>query len=174
MMMESIVFRRATQADLADIRHVTRKAFVQYAKEIRREDNVAALHETDAQILDDIARKHVYVCEVDGEVSGAVRFEVLHEGIAYLSRLAVNPDCQSLGIGGLLLEKVRLCCKALHVRAITLHTASRMRASVAFYLKNGYYIHSITRDKAYIRAFMVNELEVMDELFDYEAIVGDR
>jgi hypothetical protein len=49
-----------------------------------------------------------------------------------------------------------------------------MRSSVAFYLKNGYYIHSITRDKEYIRAFMVNELTEMDELFDYESIVGKR
>ena len=103
-----------------------------------------------------------------------MRFEVLGAGIAYLSRLAVDPAFQSLGIGGLLLEKVRLCCLSLGVRAITLHTASRMRSSVAFYLKNGYYIHSITRDKDYIRAFMVNELCDMDELFDYESIVGDR
>jgi len=60
------------------------------------------------------------------------------------------------------------------VRAITLHTASRMRSTVAFYLKNGYYIHSITRDKEYIRAFMVNELVEMDEMYDYESIVGKR
>lgn len=173
-MMESIVFKKAGEADVAVIKSVTRKAFTDYAKEIRKEDSVAALHETDAQILSDIRRKHVYICEVDGEVAGAVRFEVLGDGIAYLSRLAVDPEYQSLGIGGLLLEKVRRECLALHVRAITLHTASRMRSTVAFYLKNGYYIHSITRDKEYIRAFMVNELTEMDELYDYESIVGKR
>ena len=116
----------------------------------------------------------MYLCEVDGEVAGAVRFEVLEDGIAYLSRLAVDPEYQSLGIGGLLLEKVRRECVSLGVRAITLHTASRMRSTVAFYLKNGYYIHSITRDKEYIRAFMVNELTEMDELYDYESVVGKR
>lgn len=174
MIMESIVFKKAVKKDLSDIRRVTRKAFSRYAKEIRHEDKVAALYETDAQILSDIDAKHVYICEVDGETVGAVRFEVLRQGIAYLSRLAVDPEFQSLGIGGLLLEKVRRECEALNVRAVTLHTASRMRSSVAFYLKNGYYIHSITRDKDYIRAFMVNELTDMDELFDYESIVGDR
>ena len=172
--MESIVFTRATPEDLADVRAVTRKAFTQYAKELRKEENVAALHETDDAILSDIVNKHVYICRVDGEVVGAVRFEVLEQGIAYLSRLAIDPEIQSLGIGGLLLEKVRRECDALGVRAITLHTASRMRSSVAFYLKNGYYIHSITRDKEYIRAFMVCELTEMDELFNYEAIVGQR
>ncbi len=173
-MMESIVFKRASEADLADIKRVTRKAFADYAREIRREESVAALHETDDEIRRDIREKHVYICEVDGEVAGSVRFEVLDKGIAYLSRLGIDPEYQSLGIGGLLLEKVRRECISLGVRAITLHTASRMRSSVAFYLKNGYYIHSITRDKAYIRAFMVNELTEMDELFDYESIVGTR
>ena len=124
--------------------------------------------------MHDIQNKHVYLCKLDGETVGAVRFEVLEQGIAYLSRLAVAPDIQSIGVGGLLLEKVRQECLALGVRAITLHTASKMRSSVAFYLKNGYYIHSITRDKEYIRAFMVNELCEMDELFDYESIVGKR
>lgn len=172
--MESIVFQRATADDLDAVKSVTRKAFTQYAKELRREENVAALHETDEAILSDIRSKHVYICRVDDEVVGAVRFEVLGEGIAYLSRLAVDPEIQSLGIGGLLLEKVRQECASLGVRAIALHTASRMRSSVAFYLKNGYYIHSITRDKEYIRAFMVCEIAEMDELFDYEAIVGQR
>lgn len=173
-MMESIIFKKAEAGDLVDIKRVTRKAFTDYAREIRREENVAALHETDEAILSDIREKHVYLCEVDGEVAGSVRFEVLREDIAYLSRLAVDPEFQLLGIGGLLLEKVRRECASLGVRAIALHTASRMRSSVAFYLKNGYYIHSITRDKAYIRAFMVNELAEMDELFDYESIVGKR
>ncbi len=173
-MMESIVFKKAGDADVADIKRVTRKAFTDYAREIRRENNVAALHETDDAILSDIQSKHVYLCEVDGKAAGSVRFEVLEQDIAYLSRLAVDPEYQSLGIGGLLLEKVKRECTTLGVRAIALHTASRMRSAVAFYLKNGYYIHSITRDKEYIRAFMVNELTEMDELFDYESIVGKR
>lgn len=173
-MMESIVFLKAGPEDVAAVKAVTRKAFIRYAKELHKEEHVAALHETDEAILSDVLNKHVYICRVDGEAAGAVRFEVLSQGVAYLSRLAVDPEIQSLGIGGLLLEKVRQECLAMGVRAITLHTASRMRSSVAFYLKNGYYIHSITRDKEYIRAFMVCELTEMDELFDYEAIVGKR
>lgn len=173
-MMESIIFKKATENDVAEIKHITRKAFTHYAKEIRKEDSVDALSETDAQILHDVTHKYVYLCEVDGDTVGAVRFEVLDQGIAYLSRLAVDPEIHSLGIGGLLLEKVRQECAALGVRAIALHTASKMRSSVAFYLKNGYYIHSITRDKEYIRAFMINELCEMDEMFDYESVVSKR
>ena len=109
--------------------------------------------------------------ELDGEIIGSVRFTILRDGIAYLSRFAMAPDVQNLGLGGLLLEKVRLECLGLGVKAITLYTASRMRSSVSFYLKNGYYIHSIDKSSDYIRAFMVNELVDMDEMFDYESIV---
>ena len=172
--MESIVFKKATLEDVPAIEAVTKKAFAAYAKEIRKQDSVAALKETRCEILADIQKKHVIVCELDGEIAGAVRFEVLRDGIVYLSRLAIDPDIQSIGIGGLLLEKVRRECEGLGVRAITLHTASKMRSSVAFYLKNGYYIHSITRDKEYIRAFCVCEIEEMDEMYDYESVVGDR
>ena len=105
---------------------------------------------------------------------GAVRFALLPEQLAYLSRFSVKPEAQNLGLGGLLLEKVKMECLELGVRAICLHTASKMRSSVAFYLKNGYYIHSISKDSDYIRAFMVNELTEMDEMFDYEKIVQEN
>ena len=171
--MDKIEFRKAEIKDIADIQRVTKKAFVDYSNTINNQ-NVAALLETDKDIEDDIQTKNVWLCLVDGEIVGSVRFEILEQNIAYLSRLAVDPEIQSLGIGGLLLEKVRLECLNSGVRAITLYTASKMRSTVAFYLKNGYYIHNITKNREYIRAFMVNELAPMDEMFDYEAIVGDR
>lgn len=172
--MDSIIFKKALVSDAEQILQVTKKAFIAYAKEIRKEGHVDALSETLDDIIADIQSKHVYLCLLDNQLAGAVRFEVLQDNIAYLTRLAIDPDIQSIGIGGLLLEKAHQECKRLGVRAITLFTASKKTSSVAFYLKNGYYIHSITRDKAYIRAFMVNEIEEMDELFDYESVVGKR
>lgn len=173
--METIVLTKAAAEDAADILRVIRKSFIPYAEAIHKDKGqVAALKETEADVLRDIRTKQVYICQLDGLTVGSVRFEVLDRGIAYLSRFAVDPDVQDLGIGGLILEKVRIECLALGVSAITLYTASRMRSTVSFYLKHGYYIHSITRNKDYIRAFMVNELKAMDELFDYESIVGDR
>jgi len=173
--METIVLKKAAATDAQDILNVIRKSFTQYAEAIHKEEGkIAALKETEEDVIRDIHSKHVYICQLDGETVGSVRFEVLDKGVAYLSRFAVDPEIQSLGIGGLILEKVRIECLALGMSAITLYTASKMRSTVSFYLKHGYYIHSITRNKDYIRAFMVNELKPMDELFDYESIVGDR
>lgn len=172
--MEQILLKRAKKEDAPDILRITKRAFDVYAQEVRKRESIAALYETLDDVLSDIQNKYVYVAKLDGDIVGSVRFEVLDQGIAYLSRFAMDPDVRDLGIGGLLLEKVRLKALSLGVRAITLHTASKMRATVAFYLKNGYYIHSISKDSDYIRAFMVNELCEMDELFDYESAALSR
>jgi GNAT superfamily N-acetyltransferase len=139
---------------------------------VRKRESIDALYETLEDVKRDICDKYVYVAKIDGETVGCVRFAVLEGDIAYLSRFAMRAEVRDLGIGSLLLEKVRLECLGLGVKAIALHTASKMRSTVAFYLKNGYYIHSVSRDKDYIRALMVNELCEMDEMFDYEKYVG--
>jgi len=172
--LEKILLRRAVPSDAEAVLAITKISFELYAEEVRHRKSIRALYETLEDVRRDIETKYVYVCEMDGELVGSVRFEILSERIAYLSRFAMHPDIQNLGLGGLLLEKVRLECVNLGVRAITLHTASRMRSSVAFYLKNGYYIHSISKSADYIRALMVNELVDMDELFDYERITGSK
>lgn len=169
--MEKIILRRAHKQDAEKILEVTRYAFIRYADEVRKREHIDALKETIDDVLADIENINVLVCELDDEITGCVRYTILEQGIAYLSRFAIMPEAQNLGIGGLLLSKVREECVKQDVRAIVLNTASRMRSTVAFYLKNGYYIHSINKKPDYIRALMVNELVDMDELFDYEAIV---
>ncbi|MGI6152351.1 MAG: GNAT family N-acetyltransferase [Christensenellaceae bacterium] len=170
--MEKIILKKAEEKDALKVHKITKRAFDLYAKEVRKRESISALYETVDDVIEDIRHKHVYIVSIDDEVVGSVRFQVLPEAIAYLSRFAMDPDTQNLGIGGLLLEKVKLECISMGVRAITLHTASKMRSTVAFYLKNGYYIHSISKDADYIRAFMVNELCEMDEMFDYESVVS--
>lgn len=172
--MEQILLTKATLSDAEDVLNITKIAFDLYAQAVRKRESISALYETLEDVQRDIHNKNVYIARIDGRIVGSVRFEILEDGIAYLSRYAVHPDVQNLGIGSLLMEKVRLECLNLNMRAITLHTASKMRHSVAFYLKNGYYIHSISRDSDYIRAFMVNELVEMDELYDYESVVNQR
>lgn len=172
--MEQILLTRASAEDAPEILAITKLAFDEYARQVRKRESIRALYETLGDVERDIREKNVFTLRMDGELVGSVRYEILSDGIAYLSRFSMHPDVQNLGLGGLLLEKVRLECLNEGVRAIALHTASRMRSSVGFYLKNGYYIHSISKDADYIRAFMVNELVEMDEMFDYESVVAKR
>ena len=114
--MEIIRLSRAQEQDAQGVLELTKEAFELYAREVRKKESIAALHETLDDVLRDIREKNVYVCTVDGELMGAVRFALLP----------------------------------------------------------GYYIHSISKDSDYIRAFMVNELTEMDEMFDYEKIVQEN
>jgi len=169
--MESIRLLKANVQDAEAIHKLTIKSFKHYSERILKDGELEALSETLVDVLNDIKEKYVIKCLMDEKLVGSVRFAVLDDNIAYLTRFGIDPDIQSLGLGSLLLEKAQQECINLGVKAITLYTASKMTSLVAFYLKHGYYIHSITRDKGYIRAFLVNELVPMDEMYDYESIV---
>jgi len=169
--MESIRLEKAKKEDAGEIHSLTMKCFLSYSEKILKDGKLEALDETIDDVLKDINQKNVIVCKLDGKIVGSVRFIVLDDNIAYLTRFGIDPDIQSLGLGSLLIKKVEQECINLGVKAITLFTASKMTSSVAFYLRHGYYVHSITRDKGYIRAFLVNELVPMDELYDFESVV---
>ncbi len=169
--MENVLIERAIKDDAQDILRITRAAFTLYAKKVGNKKNIAALHETLLDVETDINNKFVYVARYNKKIVGSVRFTHIRDGIAYLSRFSVLPEVQSFGIGGLLLEFVRNKCVELGMKAIILHTASKMSSAVSFYIKNGYYIHSVSKDADYIRALMVNELTEMNELYDYESIL---
>lgn len=170
--MEQILLTRAKPQDASQIERITKESFSLYAKEVNTEANIAALHESVDDVLSDIINKYVYTAKIDGRIIGSVRFQLLDNNLAYLSRFAMEPDIQNLGLGGLLLEKVRLECLDLGVKAITLHTASKMRSTVAFYLKNGYYVHSVSNERGYIRALMVNELYPRGFNIDYDSLIN--
>ncbi len=167
--MEKILLRRATVNDARAIFEVTKSAFEIYSKSVGR--NVAALNEKLCDVENDIVTKNVFVCDIDTEVTGAVRFEELGAGICYLSRFATNPKMQNLGIGSLLIEKAKHECLQTGTKAIVLYTASKMISTLSFYLRNGYYIHSTDERADYIRLLLVNEFEECDEAFDYEGLL---
>ncbi|MFQ9177998.1 MAG: hypothetical protein ACLR45_07450, partial [Christensenellaceae bacterium] len=81
--MEKIILRRATPADAPKILHITRDAFEKYAAEVRRREKIAALYETELDVINDIHDINVFVCEVDGDIQGCVRVRIMEEGIAY-------------------------------------------------------------------------------------------
>ena len=57
-------------------------------------------------------------------------------------------------------EPVEVLCREQSVRAIALHTSSRMFGLIRFYYGHGYFIHSTDESRGYIRALLVHELEM--------------
>ena len=156
--MRNIQIRPATAEDVKNIQSITLEAFNKYALDLGMPEKVTALYETEADILSDIENKHVLVGFLDGEMMGSIRFDVITPELAYISRFGVRLIGQGCGMGRALMSAVADACRAMGVKAIALHTSSRMSSLVRFYYGQGYYVHSTLTGKGYIRALMVKDL----------------
>lgn len=153
-----VQIRVAFPEDADAIHQITQEAFSKYSHDLGTEGPVAALKETREDILRDMAQKMVLIGIVNNEPVGSVRFEVFDD-LAYISRFGVRPSVQKTGIGGMLISKVEELCREMGIKAIALHTSSRMYGLIRFYYGHGYFIHSTATDRGYIRALLVHELE---------------
>ena len=137
--------KEATPADAEAIQEIMQDAFHKYERDLGMTGHVKALQETVEDIRRDIEKKTVLVGFVDGVAVGSVRV-----------RSAITKS----GIGGMLIDRVEVLCREQSVRAIALHTSSRMFGLIRFYYGHGYFIHSTDESRGYIRALLVHELEM--------------
>lgn len=148
--------RNASPEDADMIIKITAEAFNKYRELAGTSYPLAALNETRAEVLDDIKNKLVLVAYINGKVVGSVRVAVNGE-TAYLSRFAVSPDYQNLGIGKALINLVDINMKVLGVKQIQLHTASKISSLIKFYYGRGFYIDSTSKERDYIRALLCKD-----------------
>ena len=66
---------------------------------------------------------------------------------------------------------VRLSVREQSIRAIALHTSSRMFGLIRFYYGHGYFIYSTESSRGYIRALLVHELEMPGQ-YDLEPVMA--
>ena len=151
--------KEATPADAEAIQEIMQDAFHKYERDLGMTGHVKALQETVEDIRRDIEKKTVLVGFVDGVAVGSVRVEIMGD-LAYLSRFGVRSAITKSGIGGMLIDRVEVLCREQSVRAIALHTSSRMFGLIRFYYGHGYFIHPTDESRGYIRALLVHELEM--------------
>lgn len=154
----SVTVRRADGSDAAMILEITREAFTIYAQELGQPEKVYALQETIETIKRDIAEKAVYIGFVDGSPMGSIRYERIEGNLAYISRFGVKPEAQKCGMGRELVAAVEQDCRKEGISAIALHTCTKMLELVRFYYGRGFYIHSTTHDRGYVRGLFLKEL----------------
>ncbi len=160
----SFIIRRAeaTGEDARAVRTVMQEAFKKYMDDTGLPGTMEALQETEEDILRDILRQYVYLAFVDGVPVGSIRIAIDESAhTAYISRFGVRSGYQNIGIGKSFINLVDklLCSKG--VRKAMLHTASQYGALVRFYYGCGFYIHSTTQDRGYIRALFVKDYDVV-------------
>jgi len=148
--------RKATLEDTDSIIKITKQAFTKYI-EVAGIEDTAALHETKEQVENDILVKLVYVAYIDDIVVGSLRVEKINEDTAYLSRFGVSDEYQNIGIGKSMMGVFDNEMKKMGVKRVVLHTASKASSLVRFYYGRGFYIHSTTFCKGYIRALLCKD-----------------
>ena len=154
-MQQTVKIRNAVRSDAEVISKITKAAFEDYAKHLPSPPE--ALTETVSDIESDIKEKCVLIAECDGQILGTLRLSI-KDGGAYLSRFAVNPDAQSLGIGKQLLNQADIQAREMKADSIRLHTASESQSLMNFYTANGYRILEINTDRGYSRATLIKNI----------------
>jgi len=124
--------RRATSADAADVRVLTRAAYAKWVLLIGREPKpmTADYHQA--------VREHVIdLYERNGELLGLVEM-IPQPDHLLIENIAVRPDHQGKGLGDMLLKHAEDHAQSLGVGEIRLYTNARFAANLAFYAKRGY------------------------------------
>jgi predicted N-acetyltransferase YhbS len=154
----NMVIRKAYKEDIPAIHQITREAFAKYAADLGLPHTVSALKETEETILEDMTKKTILIALLDGIPVGSIRYEILPENIAYVSRFGVKLDIQKSGVGRALMEAAEEDLRKQGISLIALHTATKMTSQVRFYYGMGFYVHSTTTDRGYIRGLFCKEL----------------
>lgn len=130
----AVILRRATAADAAVLRALTRAAYAKWVPLIGREPRpMAADYEAAVQI-------HRFdVVEEDGEVIALI--ETVDEGDQLLiENVAVDPDHQGLGHGRRLLALAEEVARELGRPRVRLYTNERFEVNIELYRRLGYVI----------------------------------
>lgn len=151
--------RRATIDDAYGIQQITMKAFQVYRDNVKTANAYfSALTESIEDIVKDIEKKIIFIAIRDEVVVGSIRVEFMTPELAYISRFAVNPNEHNQGVGAGLLQQAIDECANNGIIKVTLHTNSKYYKLARYYYGKGFYVHSTTFDKGYIRALFIKDL----------------
>jgi GNAT superfamily N-acetyltransferase len=129
------VYRRLVEADAGQALTVQRAAFLDEARLYGTVD-IPPLVETLDQLRHEIASTITLGAFVGERLIGSARLTV-DGNVGWISRVAVAPDQQGLGIGGALLEAVERAAPP-DVAVFQLCAGARSDANVAMYGRRGY------------------------------------
>jgi ribosomal protein S18 acetylase RimI-like enzyme len=153
----NLEIRKASLDDAEAIYNITKEAFNKYVTEAGIPVKLDALEETMEDIIKDINSRKVFIALADGVPVGSIRVEIKDDQTAFIYRFGVMPQNQKNGIGRSLIFFVDDYLASKNIKKVCLYTASKHRDLICFYYKMGFYVDHTTKDKGYIRAFMVKE-----------------
>lgn len=124
--------RRATPADAATVRDLTRAAYAQWVSVLGRE---AKPMTTDYDVA---VRDHIIdMLYVDGELAALIEMHPEPDHLLIVN-IAVSPACQGRGYGRALLAHAEELTRSFGLGEMRLYTSSRLTGNVKLYERVGY------------------------------------
>jgi GNAT superfamily N-acetyltransferase len=130
--MQALSLRRATAADAANVRALTRSAYAKWVPLIGREP-IPMTADYDRAVADHI----IDLWEERGELVALI--EVVREtDHLSIENVAVRPDQQGKGLGSKLLDHAERFAASLGLDEIRLYTNAAFASNLSFYSRRGY------------------------------------
>lgn len=124
--------KRATAADAADVRALTRAAYAKWVPLIGREP-LPMTADYDRAVADHI----IDLYEEDGQLSALIEV-VPQPGHLLIVNIAVQPQRQGKGLGDKLLRHAEHLAHSLGFDEVRLYTNAAFASNLAFYSRRGY------------------------------------
>ena len=130
--MQALQLRRATAADAANVRALTRSAYAKWVPLIGREP-IPMTADYDRAVVDHI----IDLWEEHGQLLALIEMVREAEHLS-IENIAVRPDQQGKGLGSKLLEHAEKLALALGINEIRLYTNAAFASNVSLYSRRGY------------------------------------
>jgi N-acetylglutamate synthase-like GNAT family acetyltransferase len=130
--MSATSIRRATTADLTDIRRLMTEAYTKYIERIGRPPAPMT-----AEYAPALEHSRVWVLESCDAIVGALVTEDRGDHLL-LETIAVAPGAQGSGYGRLLLDRAECDAAELGLSEVRLYTNEAMTENLTFYPRHGY------------------------------------
>ena len=153
----SFLIRKAVKSDAPAIRGILLNSFAEYVAISGIDLPVEAMVDDIESIERDIASIDVFVALMDGAPVGTVRVAVGGGGVASLTKLGVVSGYHNIGIGKSLMNLVDKVVAERGAHTLELYTAAKNAGIMRFYYGRGFYVDSTSKERGYVRAFMIKK-----------------
>lgn len=155
--MHKYLIRKAELSDVPEIQNVIRVAMAQYIKDSGIPSTLDSMTESQADLEKYICNDYFLIAFYEKKPAGTLRVSAISEREAYISRFAVLPSMQKLGIGSRLFEAAENYLKENGFLSVSLHTSLNNTALVRFYTARHFVLQETKTDRGYPRGLFVKK-----------------